>query len=161
MTKGFKDKNGKFRPTEKKNGITINQLGKLDREATQEELKNLVVEMTPEQMENLKLLKKENVKAKASSDNRMPWERHQEQVNYNEKTGELWDKLDDKTKTKMLLLHGDSDMVVSPNYLLEAQDFLLRNKVEIKINMIKNCQHHIPVEASSIALNYIKKNFNI
>ena len=38
MTKGFKDKNGKFRPTEKKNGITINQLGKLDREATQEEL---------------------------------------------------------------------------------------------------------------------------
>ena len=66
-----------------------------------------------------------------------------------------------KTKTKMLLLHGDSDMVVSPNYLLEAQDFLLRNKVDIKINMIKNCQHHIPVEASSIALNYIKKNFNI
>ena len=66
-----------------------------------------------------------------------------------------------KTKTKILLLHGDSDMVVSPNYLLEAQDFLLRNKVDIKINMIKNCQHHIPVEASSIALNYIKKNFNI
>ena len=66
-----------------------------------------------------------------------------------------------KTKTKMLLLHGDTDMVVSPNYLLEAQDFLLRNKVDIKINMIKNCQHHIPVEASSIALNYIKKNFNI
>ena len=66
-----------------------------------------------------------------------------------------------KTKTKMLLLHGDSDMVVSPNYLLEAQDFLLRNQVDVKINMIKNCQHHIPVEASSIALNYIKKNFNI
>ena len=40
----------------------------------------------------------------------------------------------------MLLLHGDSDMVVSPNYLLEAQDFLLRNQVDVKINMIKNCQ---------------------
>ena len=64
-----------------------------------------------------------------------------------------------KAKTKMLLLHGDSDMVVSPHYLLEAQDFLLRNKVDIEINMIKNCEHHIPVEASSIALNYIKKNF--
>tara|TARA_R110002110_G_scaffold2258_3_gene10254 strand:+ start:2476 stop:2946 length:471 start_codon:yes stop_codon:yes gene_type:complete len=109
MAKGFKDSNGKFRPTGKKNGITVDQLGKLDREATQEELKNLVVEMTPEQMENLKLLKKENVKAKASGDNRMPWERHQEQVNYNEKTGELWNKLDDKTKTKMLKELGIKD----------------------------------------------------
>ena len=66
-----------------------------------------------------------------------------------------------KTKTKMLLLHGDSDMVVPSYHLLEAQDYLLRNKVDVKINMIKNCEHHIPVEASSIALNYIKKNFNI
>ena len=50
-----------------------------------------------------------------------------------------------KTKTKMLLLHGDSDMVVSPNYLLEAQDFLLRNKVDIKINMIKNWIYLKPI----------------
>jgi len=27
--------------------------------------------------------------------------------------------------------------------------------------MIKNCEHHIPVEASSIALNYIKNNFKV
>ena len=27
--------------------------------------------------------------------------------------------------------------------------------------MIKNCEHHIPVEASSIALNYIKNNFQV
>ena len=66
-----------------------------------------------------------------------------------------------KTKTKMLLLHGDSDMVVPSNHLLEAQDYLLRHKVDVEINMIKNCEHHIPVQASSIALNYIKKNFNI
>ncbi len=66
-----------------------------------------------------------------------------------------------QSKTKMLLLHGDSDMVVPSHYLLEAKDFLVRNKVEVKINMIKNCEHNIPIEASSIALNYIKKNFDI
>jgi phospholipase/carboxylesterase len=27
--------------------------------------------------------------------------------------------------------------------------------------MIKNCEHHIPIEASSVALNYIKNNFQI
>jgi phospholipase/carboxylesterase len=27
--------------------------------------------------------------------------------------------------------------------------------------MIENCEHHIPVEASSVALNYIKNSFNI
>ena len=61
----------------------------------------------------------------------------------------------------MLLMHGDADEVVSPTFLLEAKDFLIRNNVEIKTNLIKNCDHHIPIEASSIALNYIKNNFNI
>ena len=65
------------------------------------------------------------------------------------------------SSTKMLLLHGDSDVVVSPTFLLESKDFLIRNKVEVKTNIIKNCEHHIPVEASSIALNYIKNNFEI
>jgi phospholipase/carboxylesterase len=27
--------------------------------------------------------------------------------------------------------------------------------------MIENCEHHIPIEASSAALNYIKNNFQI
>ena len=61
----------------------------------------------------------------------------------------------------MLLMHGDRDQVVSPNSLLEAKDFLIRNNVEVEINMIKNCDHHIPVEATSLALSYIKKNLNI
>ena len=61
----------------------------------------------------------------------------------------------------MLLLHGDLDSVVSPTYLLEAKDFLIRNDVEVKTKLIKNCEHNIPVEASSIALNYIKNNFKI
>ena len=62
-----------------------------------------------------------------------------------------------KVSTKVLLIHGDSDQVVSPNFMLEAKDFLLRNNVEIETYLIKNCDHHIPIEASSIALNYILK----
>ena len=64
-----------------------------------------------------------------------------------------------KSKTKMLLIHGDEDVVVSPSSLLEAKDFLIRNKINIETKMIKNCGHHISIEASSIALNYIKKTF--
>jgi phospholipase/carboxylesterase len=65
------------------------------------------------------------------------------------------------SSTKMLLIHGDQDKVVSPTFLLESKDFLIRNKIEVKTKMIKNCDHHIPVEASSEALNYIKNNFII
>jgi phospholipase/carboxylesterase len=80
-------------------------------------------------------------------------------------SGKIIDQEDLKKRknasTKMLLMHGDADEVVSPTFLLEAKDFLIRNNVEIKTNLIKNCEHHIPIEASSIALNYIKNNFNI
>ena len=65
------------------------------------------------------------------------------------------------SSTKMLLLHGDKDEVVSPTFLLEAKDFLIRSNIEIETQMIKNCNHHIPIEASSKALNYIKNNFQI
>jgi len=65
------------------------------------------------------------------------------------------------SNTKMLLLHGDIDEVVPSVNLLEAKDFLIRNDIEVEINMIKNCGHHIPVEASSLALEYIKQNFKI
>ena len=66
-----------------------------------------------------------------------------------------------KSNTKFLLTHGDLDEIVSPTSLLEAKDFLIRNNIEVKTKMIKNCEHHIPVEASSIALEYIKNNLNI
>jgi phospholipase/carboxylesterase len=65
------------------------------------------------------------------------------------------------SSTKMLLIHGDLDAVVSPTFLLEAKDFLIRNGVEVETKMINNCEHHISVEASSVALNYIKNNFKI
>ena len=69
-------------------------------------------------------------------------------------------KLRKKNSTNVLLIHGDSDQVVSPNFLLEAKDFFIRNNIEIKTHLIKNCDHHIPIEASSIALNFILKKFN-
>jgi len=65
------------------------------------------------------------------------------------------------SSTKMLLIHGDKDAVVSPTFLLESKDFLIRSDVEVETKMIENCEHHIPVEASSAALNYIKNNFEI
>ena len=66
-----------------------------------------------------------------------------------------------KNKSKILLIHGEQDDIVSSNFLLEAKDFFERNKFSIKTNLIKNCGHQIPVEASSLALNFIKKNLEI
>ena len=57
----------------------------------------------------------------------------------------------------VLMIHGDADEIVSPNFLLEAKDYLMRNNVNIETHLLKNCGHHIPIEASSIALNYIQK----
>ena len=60
----------------------------------------------------------------------------------------------------ILMIHGDADEIVSPNFLLEAKDFFIRNGVNVETQLIKNCGHHIPVEASSIGLNYILEKFN-
>ena len=63
-----------------------------------------------------------------------------------------------KSKTNILLIHGDSDQVVPPSSLLDAKDFFLRHKINIFTKMLQNCDHHIPIEASSLALDFIKKN---
>ena len=64
-----------------------------------------------------------------------------------------------KNNTETLLIHGEADQIVPSTHLLEAKDFLIRNNVEVDTLLIKNCDHHIPIEASSTALNYIlKKN---
>ena len=77
-------------------------------------------------------------------------------------SGKIIDKKDlsarIKTKTNILMVHGDSDQIVSPSSLLDAKDFFIRHKINIDTLMIKNCEHHIPIEASSAALNFIKKN---
>ena len=62
-----------------------------------------------------------------------------------------------KNFSDVLLIHGDADQVVPPTYLLEAKDFLIRNGINVQTLLIKNCDHHIPMEASSTALNYILK----
>ena len=66
-----------------------------------------------------------------------------------------------KSKTNILLIHGDKDTVVPVNFILEAKDFMMRNNLNIETKIIKNCEHHIPIEASSAALNFIKKNLII
>ena len=66
-----------------------------------------------------------------------------------------------KNKTNILMIHGDLDSIVSPSSLLDAKDFLIRHKINIETLMLKNCDHHIPIEASSAALNFIKKNLII
>ena len=66
-----------------------------------------------------------------------------------------------KNFSDILLIHGDADQVVPSTYLLEAKDFLIRNGINVQTLLIKNCDHHIPMEASSTALNYILKKFNI
>ena len=64
-------------------------------------------------------------------------------------------------KTKIMLIHGEQDEIVSSSFLLEAKDFFERNKFNIQTKIINNCGHHIPIEASSLALSFIKKNLEI
>ena len=74
-------------------------------------------------------------------------------------SGKIIDKENLKSRKKIstdtLLIHGELDQVVPPNSMLEAKDFFIRNNIEIETHLIKDCDHHIPMEASSIALKYI------
>ena len=69
-------------------------------------------------------------------------------------------KIRKKNSSNTLLIHGENDDIVSPTHLLETKDFLLRNNISVEAHLIKNCGHNIPIEASSIALNFILKKFN-
>ena len=62
-----------------------------------------------------------------------------------------------KNSTPTLLIHGDADQIVPSIHLLEAKDFLIRNNIDVETLLIENCEHHIPMKASSTALNYILK----
>ena len=66
-----------------------------------------------------------------------------------------------QNKSKILLIHGDQDEIVNSNFLLEAKDFFERNKFNIQTKLINNCGHHIPIEGSSLALSFIKKNLEL
>jgi len=62
------------------------------------------------------------------------------------------------SKPKIFLMHGANDTIVSPTYLLEAKEYLVSHGLKIKTKMFKNCEHRIPVEGSSLGLEFLKKN---
>ena len=62
------------------------------------------------------------------------------------------------TKPEIFLLHGDMDPVVLPTYLLESKEFFFKIDYKIKTKLLRNCEHDISIEASSLALEFIKKN---
>jgi len=62
------------------------------------------------------------------------------------------------SKPKMFLMHGANDTIVSPTYLLEAKEYLVSRGLKIKIKMFKDCEHRIPVEGSSLGLEFLRKN---
>ena len=62
------------------------------------------------------------------------------------------------SKPNFFLMHGENDNIVSPNHLLEAKEFLKKHEVNVKTKMFKNCEHRIPVEGSSLGLEFLKKN---
>ena len=62
------------------------------------------------------------------------------------------------SKPKIFLMHGVNDTIVSPIHLLEAKEYLVRHGLKIKTKLFKNCEHKIPVEGSSLGLEFLKKN---
>ena len=62
------------------------------------------------------------------------------------------------SKPEIFLMHGANDTIVSPTHLLEAKEYLKKNGINVKTKMFKNCEHKIPVEGSSLGLEFLKKN---
>ena len=62
------------------------------------------------------------------------------------------------SKPKIFLMHGANDTIVPPTYLLEAKEYLISHGLKIKTKMFKDCEHKIPVEGSSLGLEFLRKN---
>ena len=62
------------------------------------------------------------------------------------------------SKPKIFLMHGENDEIVSPTHLLEAREYLKKYKINVKTKLFKNCEHRIPVEGTSLGLDFLKKN---
>ena len=50
------------------------------------------------------------------------------------------------------------DAIVSPTHLLEAKEYLNKLGIKVKTKIFKNCQHNIPVEGTSLGLEFLRKN---
>ena len=62
------------------------------------------------------------------------------------------------SRPKIFLMHGDRDTIVSPIHLLESKEFLVRQNLKIRTKLFKNCEHKISVKASSLGLEFLRKN---
>ena len=62
------------------------------------------------------------------------------------------------SRPNIIMMHGDKDEIVPVSFLLEAKTFFARNKYKFESKILKNCEHRIPVEGSSLGLNFLKKN---
>jgi len=62
------------------------------------------------------------------------------------------------SKPKIFLMHGANDTIVPPTHLLEAKEFFDKNGLKTKTKLFKNCEHKIPIEGTSLGLNFLKKN---
>lgn len=50
------------------------------------------------------------------------------------------------SRPNIILMHGDTDQVVSIDSFLEAKEFFGKNNYEIETKIFKNCEHRIPTE---------------
>ena len=64
------------------------------------------------------------------------------------------------SKPATYLMHGQNDTIVPPTHLLEAKEFFTKVGLKIKTKMFNNCEHRIPVEGSSIGLEFLRKNLS-
>ena len=62
------------------------------------------------------------------------------------------------SKPKIFLMHGENDTIVLPIHLLEAREYLKKHGLKPKPKIFKNCEHRIPLEGSSLGLEFLKKN---
>jgi len=62
------------------------------------------------------------------------------------------------SKPNFFLMHGDKDIIVSPTYLLEAKEYFIKFGIKAKTKLFKNCEHRIPIQGSSLGLNFLRKN---
>ncbi len=62
------------------------------------------------------------------------------------------------SKPKFFLMHGDNDTIVPPTSLLEAKEYFGKCGIKIKTKLFKKCEHRIPIEGSSLGLEFLRKN---
>ena len=62
------------------------------------------------------------------------------------------------SRPNIILMHGDKDEIVPINFFLEAKNFFNKNNYKVESKTFKNCEHRIPIEGSSLGLDFLKKN---